>query len=382
MPNIVEIADLKRLAKRRVPKMFFDYADSGAWTESTYRANEADFAKIKLRQRVLVDMTNRSLETTMIGEKVSMPVAIAPTGLTGMQHADGEMLAAQAAEAFGVPFTLSTMSICSIEDVASVTKKPFWFQLYVMRDREFVKNLISRAKAAGCSALVLTLDLQILGQRHKDLRNGLSAPPKFTPKHIWQMATRPGWCIGMMGTQRRTFRNIAGHAKNVTDLSSLSVWTNEQFDPQLNWNDVAWIKEQWGGKLILKGILDVQDAQMAAKTGADAIIVSNHGGRQLDGAASSISMLKPIVDAVGDKIEVHMDGGIRSGQDVLKARALGAQGVFIGRPFLYGLGAMGKEGVTLALEIIRKELDITMALCGKRNIDDIDHSIIKSADFK
>ncbi|KAB0571686.1 MULTISPECIES: alpha-hydroxy acid oxidase [Brucella] len=382
MPNIVEIADLKRLAQRRVPKMFFDYADSGAWTESTYRANEADFAKIKLRQRVLVDMTNRSLETTMIGEKVAMPVALAPTGLTGMQHADGEMLAAQAAEAFGVPFTLSTMSICSIEDVASVTKKPFWFQLYVMKDREFVKNLISRAKAAGCSALVLTLDLQILGQRHKDLRNGLSAPPKFTPKHIWQMATRPGWCLGMMGTQRRTFRNIAGHAKNVTDLSSLSSWTAEQFDPQLNWNDVAWIKEQWGGKLILKGILDEEDARMAAKSGADAIIVSNHGGRQLDGAVSSISMLKPIVDAVGDKIEVHMDGGIRSGQDVLKARALGAQGVFIGRPFLYGLGAMGKEGVTLALEIIRKELDITMALCGKRNINDIDQSIIHSVDFK
>ncbi|OYR21697.1 alpha-hydroxy acid oxidase [Brucella thiophenivorans] len=382
MPNIVEIADLKRLAKRRVPKMFFDYADSGAWTESTYRANESDFSKIKLRQRVLVDMTNRSLETTMIGEKVSMPVALAPTGLTGMQHADGEMLAAQAAEAAGVPFTLSTMSICSIEDVASVTKKPFWFQLYVMKDREFVKNLISRAKAAGCSALVLTLDLQILGQRHKDLRNGLSAPPKFTPKHIWQMATRPGWCMGMMGTQRRTFRNIAGHAKNVTDLSSLSSWTAEQFDPQLSWKDVAWIKEQWGGKLILKGILDEEDALMAAKTGADAIIVSNHGGRQLDGAVSSISMLKPIVDAVGDQIEVHMDGGIRSGQDVLKARALGAQGVYIGRPFLYGLGAMGKDGVTLALEIIRKELDITMALCGKRNINDIDQSILKSADFK
>ncbi|MFD2653132.1 alpha-hydroxy acid oxidase [Brucella rhizosphaerae] len=382
MPNIVEIADLKRLAQRRVPKMFFDYADSGAWTESTYRANEADFAKIKLRQRVLVDMTNRSLETTMIGEKVAMPVALAPTGLTGMQHADGEMLAAQAAEAFGVPFTLSTMSICSIEDVASVTRKPFWFQLYVMKDREFVKNLISRAKAAGCSALVLTLDLQILGQRHKDLRNGLSAPPKFTPKHIWQMATRPGWCMGMLGTQRRTFRNIAGHAKNVADLSSLASWTAEQFDPQLNWSDVAWIKEQWGGKLILKGILDVEDAQMAAKTGADAIIVSNHGGRQLDGAVSSISMLKPIVDAVGDKIEVHMDGGVRSGQDVLKARALGAQGVFIGRPFLYGLGAMGKEGVTLALEIIRKELDITMALCGKRNINDIDQSVIHSVDFK
>lgn len=381
MPNIVEIADLKRLAQRRVPKMFFDYADSGAWTESTYRSNEDDFKKIKLRQRILVDMTNRSLETTMIGEKVSMPVALAPTGLTGMQHADGEMLAAQAAEAFGVPFTLSTMSICSIEDVASVTKKPFWFQLYVMKDRDFVKNLIGRAKAAGCSALVLTLDLQILGQRHKDIRNGLSAPPKFTPKHIWQMATRPGWCLGMMGTQRRTFRNIAGHAKNVTDLSSLSSWTAEQFDPQLNWNDVAWIKEQWGGKLILKGILDVEDAKMAAKSGADAIIVSNHGGRQLDGAPSSISMLQPIVDAVGDKIEVHVDGGIRSGQDVLKARALGAQGVYIGRPFLYGLGAMGQDGVTLALDIIRKELDITMALCGKRDINDIDNSIIHSINF-
>lgn len=381
MPNIVEIADLKRLAQRRVPKMFFDYADSGAWTESTYRSNEDDFKKIKLRQRILVDMTNRSLETTMIGEKVFMPVALAPTGLTGMQHADGEMLAAQAAEAFGVPFTLSTMSICSIEDVASVTKKPFWFQLYVMKDRDFVKNLIGRAKAAGCSALVLTLDLQILGQRHKDIRNGLSAPPKFTPKHIWQMATRPGWCLGMMGTQRRTFRNIAGHAKNVTDLSSLSSWTAEQFDPQLNWNDVAWIKEQWGGKLILKGILDVEDAKMAAKSGADAIIVSNHGGRQLDGAPSSISMLQPIVDAVGDKIEVHVDGGIRSGQDVLKARALGAQGVYIGRPFLYGLGAMGKDGVTLALDIIRKELDVTMALCGKRDINDIDKSIIHSINF-
>ncbi|MEN3396600.1 alpha-hydroxy acid oxidase [Brucella melitensis] len=381
MSNIVEIADLKRLARRRVPKMFFDYADSGAWTESTYRANEDDFKKIKLRQRVLVDMTNRSLETTMIGEKVAMPVALAPTGLTGMQHANGEMLAAQAAEAFGVPFTLSTMSICSIEDVASVTKKPFWFQLYVMPDRDFVKNLIGRAKAAGCSALVLTLDLQILGQRHKDIRNGLSAPPKFTPKHIWQMATCPAWCLGMLGTQRRTFRNIAGYAKNVTDLSSLSSWTAEQFDPQLNWSDVEWIKEQWGGKLILKGILDVEDAKMAAKSGADAIIVSNHGGRQLDGAPSSISMLQPIVEAVGDRIEVHVDGGIRSGQDVLKARALGAQGVYIGRPLLYGLGAMGNEGVTLALEIIRKEMDITMALCGKRDINEIDKSIIHSIDF-
>ncbi len=368
MGNVLTISEMKSLARRRVPKMFFDYADSGAWTESTYRANEEDFAKIKLRQRVLVDMTNRSLESTMIGEKVAMPVALSPTGLTGMQHADGEMLAARAAEKFGVPFTLSTMSICSIEDVASVTTKPFWFQLYVMRDKDFVMNLIDRAKAAKCSALVLTLDLQILGQRHKDLRNGLSAPPKFTPKHIWQMATRPGWCLKMLGTKRHTFRNIVGHAKGVGDLSSLSSWTNEQFDPQLSWKDVAWIKERWGGKLILKGILDVEDAEMAARTGADAIIVSNHGGRQLDGADSSISKLEEIVDAVGDRIEVHLDGGIRSGQDVLKALCLGAKGTYIGRPFLYGLGAMGEAGVTRTLEIIQRELDITMALCGKRDI--------------
>ncbi|PWE56917.1 L-lactate dehydrogenase [Metarhizobium album] len=379
MGKPLEIKDLKALAKRRVPKMFFDYADSGAWTESTYRANEDDFAKIKLRQRVLVDMTDRSLATSMIGQPVSMPVALSPTGLTGMQHADGEMLAAQAAEEFGVPFTLSTMSICSIEDVASVTRKPFWFQLYVMQDRDFVINLIDRAKAAKCSALVLTLDLQILGQRHKDIRNGLSAPPKFTPKHIWQMATRPGWCMKMLGTQRRTFRNIVGHAKSVTDLSSLSVWTSEQFDPRLSWNDVAWIKERWGGPLILKGILDPEDARMAVSTGADAIIVSNHGGRQLDGAMSSIGMLPRIVDAVGDKIEVHIDGGIRSGQDVLKAVALGAKGTYIGRPFLYGLGADGKRGVTTALDIIRKEMDITMALCGKRNIADVDRSILLDA---
>ena len=376
MASIVEIADLKALAKRRVPQMFFDYADSGAWTEGTYRANEEDFRRIKLRQRVLVDMTERSLESTMIGEKVSMPVALAPTGLTGMQHADGEILAAQAAEAFGVPFTLSTMSICSIEDVAAGTKKPFWFQLYVMKDRDFVMNLIDRAKAAKCSALVLTLDLQILGQRHKDLRNGLSAPPKFTPKHIWQMATRPGWCMSMLGTRRRSFGNIVGHAKNVSDLSSLSSWTAEQFDPRLSWNDVAWIKERWGGKLILKGVLDPEDAKMAAQTGADAVIVSNHGGRQLDGAPSSIEALPAIVDAVGDRIEVHLDGGIRSGQDVLKALCLGAKGTYIGRPFLYGLGAMGKQGVTLALDIIRKELDITMALCGKRNIKDVGPDLI------
>lgn len=370
MTTIVEINDLKELAQRRVPKMFFDYANSGAWTESTYRANEADFAKIKLRQRVLVDMTDRSLETTMIGQKVAMPVALAPTGLTGMQHADGEILAAQGAEEFGVPFTLSTMSICSLEDVAANTKKPFWFQLYVMRDRDFVLNLIDRAKEAGCSALVLTLDLQILGQRHKDIRNGLSAPPRFTPKHIYQMATRPRWCLGMLGTKRRTFGNIVGHAKGVGDLSSLSSWTNEQFDPQLSWKDVAWIKERWGGKLILKGILDKEDALRAIDTGADAIIVSNHGGRQLDGAPSSITALPGIADATEGKIELHLDGGIRSGQDVLKALCLGAQGTYIGRPFLYGLGAFGKQGVTMALEIIRKELDITMALCGKRTIED------------
>ncbi|ATN35186.1 alpha-hydroxy-acid oxidizing enzyme [Rhizobium sp. ACO-34A] len=376
MTNPLEIADLKALAKRRVPKLFFDYADSGSYTESTYRANESDFSKIKLRQRVLVDMSGRSLETTMIGEKVSMPVALAPTGLTGMQHADGEMLAAQAAEEFGVPFTLSTMSICSIEDVASVTKKPFWFQLYVMRDRDFVMNLIDRAKAAKCSALVLTADLQILGQRHKDLRNGLSAPPKLTPKHLYQMATRPRWCWNMLQTSRRTFRNIHGHAKGVTDLASLNAWTSEQFDPQLSWKDVEWIRERWGGKLIIKGILDAEDATLAAQTGADAIVVSNHGGRQLDGAHSSISMLPRIVDAVGDKIEIHLDSGIRSGQDVLKAVALGAKGTFIGRPFLYGLGAMGKPGVTKALEIIRKEMDTTMALCGKRRIEDIDRQIL------
>ena len=376
MSQILTIADLKARAKRRVPKMFFDYADSGAYTEGTYQANEEDFRKIKLRQRVLVDMTNRSLESTMIGETVSMPVALAPTGLTGMQHANGEMLAAQAAEEFGIPFTLSTMSICSIEDVASVTTKPFWFQLYVMQDRDFVLNLIDRAKAAKCSALVLTLDLQILGQRHKDIRNGLSAPPKFTPKHIWQMATRPMWCMQMLGTKRRTFGNIVGHAKSVTDLSSLSVWTSEQFDPQLSWKDVAWIKERWGGKLILKGILDEEDARMAVSTGADAIIVSNHGGRQLDGAPSSISMLPRIVDAVGGHVEVHLDGGVRSGQDVLKALCYGAKGTYIGRPFLYGLGAGGRSGVKQALEIIRKELDITMALCGKRDIRDIDRSIL------
>ncbi|MQB42323.1 alpha-hydroxy acid oxidase [Rhizobium sp. ICMP 5592] len=370
------IADLKQLAKRRVPKMFFQYADSGSWTESTYEANEADFRKVKLRQRVLVDMTNRSLESTMIGQKVSMPVALAPTGMTGMQHADGEMLAARAAEEFGIPFTLSTMSICSIEDVASATTKPFWFQLYVMQDRDFVMSLIDRAKAAKCSALVLTADLQILGQRHNDVRNGLSAPPKFSPKHVWQVASRPSWCWQMLQTKRHSFGNIIGHAKGVNDVKSLSNWTTGQFDQRLSWSDVAWIKDYWGGPLIIKGILDVEDAKAAVDTGADAIIISNHGGRQLDGAPSSISVLPRIVDAVGDKIEVHIDGGIRSGQDVLRAVALGAKGTYIGRPFLYGLGAMGKDGVTLALEIIRKEMDLSMAFCGKRDIKAVDRGII------
>jgi L-lactate dehydrogenase (cytochrome) len=376
MPVITTTEDLRILAQRRVPKMFYDYADSGAWTESTYRANSDDFAKIKLRQRVAVNMENRSLATTMAGQGCAMPVALAPTGLTGMQHADGEILAAKAAEKFGVPFTLSTMSICSIEDVADNTTSPFWFQVYFLRDRDFMGRLIERAKAAHCSALVLTLDLQILGQRHKDLRNGLTAPPKLTLKNILNMATKPGWCLGMLGTKRRQFGNIVGHAKSVSDMSSLSSWTAEQFDPALSWDTVQWVRDRWPGKLILKGVLDVEDAVMAAKCGADALIVSNHGGRQLDGAVSSIAALPGIVDAVGDQIEVHMDGGIRSGQDVIKAVALGARGVYIGRAFLYGLGAMGEQGVTTCLEIIRKELDITMALCGRTDIRKIDRSIL------
>lgn len=376
MKPLLEIANLKALARRRVPKLFFDYADSGAWTESTYRANEDDFAKIKLRQRVMVDMSNRSLATTLVGTPVSMPLAIAPTGLAGMQRADGEILAAQAAEAFGVPFTLSTMSICSIEDVAAATSQPFWFQLYVMRDRGFVGDLIDRAKAAGCGALVLTLDLQILGQRHKDLRNHLSTPPKLTPQHLWQMAMRPRWCLGMLGTRRHHFGNVVGHVKGVSDLSSLGAWTAEQFDPRLSWDDVEWIKNRWGGKLILKGVLDPDDARAAAATGADAIIVSNHGGRQLDGAPSSISALPRIVEAVDGRIEVHLDGGVRHGRDILRAVALGARGVYIGRPYLYGLGALGRDGVTLALDILRKELDTAMALCGKRDIHDCGHDIL------
>ena len=377
--DALTIADLKAMAQARVPKMFFDYADSGAWTEGTYRTNEADFHKIKLRQRVLVDMTDRNVATELVGEPAAIPLALAPTGLTGMQWYDGEMRAAEAAEAFGVPFTLSTMSICSIEDVASVTKRPFWFQLYVMRDRAFIEALIERAKAANCSALVLTLDLQILGQRHKDLRNGLSAPPKWTPKHAWQIGTRPFWALDMLKTKRRGFGNIVGHAKGVGDLSSLSSWTSEQFDPRLDWKDVEWVKERWGGKLILKGILDPEDARIAAESGADAIVVSNHGGRQLDGARSSISALPACVDAVGGRMEVLLDGGVRSGQDILKAVAYGAKGVLIGRPFLYGLGAGGRPGVTRALEILKKELDITMALCGRRDIRTIGPEILDTA---
>jgi L-lactate dehydrogenase (cytochrome) len=373
---ITNIEDLRVLHKKRTPKMFYDYADSGSWTESTYRANESDFQKIKFRQRVAVDMNNRTTKTTMVGQEVSMPVALAPTGLTGMQYADGEILAAQAAEKFGVPFCLSTMSICSIEDVAERTSKPFWFQLYVMKDRGFIERLIERARAAKCSALVLTLDLQILGQRHKDLKNGLTAPPKLTIANMMDMATKPRWCLGMAMTPRKTFRNIVGHATGVGDMSSLSSWTAEQFDPSLSWADVEWIKKLWGGKLIIKGILDEEDARSAANTGADALIVSNHGGRQLDGAVSSIQALPGIVNAVGKDIEVWMDGGIRSGQDVLKAWALGARGTMIGRPFLYGLGAMGGPGVTKCLEIIRNELDITMAHVGHRDIQNVNTDIL------
>jgi L-lactate dehydrogenase (cytochrome) len=376
VPVITNIEDLRVLAKKRVPRMFYDYADSGSWTESTYRANESDFQKIKLRQRVAVNMENRSTATTMIGQPVAMPVAIAPTGLTGMQHADGEILGARAAKKFGIPFTLSTMSICSIEDVAAGTDRhPFWFQLYVMKDRAFIESLIDRAKAANCSALVLTLDLQILGQRHKDLKNGLSAPPKPTLSTILNLMTKPRWGLGMLGTKRHGFGNIVGHVKGVENMGSLSEWTAKQFDPALNWGDVEWIKKRWGGKLILKGIQDVEDAKLAVNSGADALVVSNHGGRQLDGAMSSISSLPEIVAAVGNQIEVHMDGGIRSGQDALKAIALGAKGTYIGRAFLYGLGAMGEEGVTKALEIIHKELDLTMAFCGRTDIKAVDTSI-------
>ncbi|SLN24415.1 alpha-hydroxy acid oxidase [Roseisalinus antarcticus] len=383
MPVIACIDDLKRLHKRRTPKMFYDYCDSGSYTEQTYRENTSDFDRIRLRQRVAVDMSDRTTESTMIGETVAMPVALAPVGLTGMQRADGEIKAARAAERFGVPFTLSTMSICSIEDVAKFTTRPFWFQLYVMTDEEFVDNLIERARAAGCSALVLTLDLQILGQRHKDVRNGLSVRMAPTARNLVDLATKWNWGIEMLSTHRRTFRNIVGHARNVNNVSSLIQWSNENFDPKLDWDKVRRIKEKWGGKLILKGILDPEDARRALDVGADAIVVSNHGGRQQDGALSSIRMLPQIVRAVGDQIEVHFDSGIRTGQDVLKALAMGAKGTFIGRAYVHGLGAMGQPGVTKALEVIRKELDVSMALCGRRDVKTLSRDVLYvPADFE
>ncbi|MBU1307789.1 MAG: alpha-hydroxy-acid oxidizing protein [Alphaproteobacteria bacterium] len=371
MPNldkILTVAEMKGKARRAVPKMFFEYADSGSYTEGTYRANESDFNKISLRQKVAVNLEGRNLKTTMLGKTITMPVAIAPAATGGMQIADGEIKAAKAAEAFGIPFTLSTMSVCSIEDVAENTTAPFWFQLYVMRDRGFIERLIDRAKAAKCSALVLTMDLQILGQRHKDIHNGLATPPKFTPYSIFQMMQHPIWCARMLGTKRHTFRNIVGHVDGNHDLASLSAWTASQFDPTLNWADVAWVKKRFGGPVIVKGVLDREDAIAAVENGADAVIVSNHGGRQLDGAPSTIRVLPEIVDAIGKRTEVYLDSGIRSGQDVIKALAYGAKGTFIGRPMLYGLGAGGQAGVARVLEIIRKELDTTMALCGERDI--------------
>ncbi|MCC5990984.1 MAG: alpha-hydroxy-acid oxidizing protein [Rhodobacteraceae bacterium] len=371
MAVITNIEDLRRIYERRTPRMFYDYAESGSWTEQTFRENISDFRHIRLRQRVAVDMSNRSTRSQMVGQDVAMPVALAPVGLTGMQSADGEIKAARAAEAFGVPFTLSTMSICSIEDVAEHTTKPFWFQVYTLKDDDFMRRLIDRARAAQCSALVVTVDLQVLGQRHKDLKNGLSAPPKLTARSIANMMTKIPWGLEMLGTKRRFFGNIVGHAKGVSDPASLSTWTAEAFDVSLDWKRIAQFKEWWGGKLIVKGIMEPEDARRAAEIGADAIIVSNHGGRQLDGAVSSIRMLPAIMDAVGDKVEVHLDSGIRSGQDVLKALALGAKGTYIGRAFTYGLGAMGQPGVTKALEIIHKELDVSMALCGETDIRNV-----------
>ena len=378
MAEITCIEDLRRLARKRVPRMFYDYVDGGSWTEYTYRANEEDFGKIEFRQRVAVDITERSTASTMVGQPVTMPVAIAPTGLTGMQHADGEILAARAAQKFGIPFTLSTMSICPIEAVAEATgRHPFWFQLYVLRDRSFVEGLIERAGNANCSALVVTMDLQVFGQRHKDKKNGLSTPPRPTLRNLLNLASKPRWCWNMLGTRHRQFGNIVGHAKGVDNIGSLVEWTREQFDPRLSWQDIEWIKKRWGGKLIVKGIQHPEDARLAVDSGADAIVVSNHGGRQLDGASSSISTLPRIVEAVGHRVEVHMDGGIRSGQDVLKAIALGARGTYIGRAMMYGLGAMGEKGVSTALELIRNELDLSMAFCGKTDVRGVDRDILR-----
>ncbi|WP_371168271.1 alpha-hydroxy acid oxidase [Aliiroseovarius sp. 2305UL8-7] len=376
MPVITEIEDLRRIYKRRVPKMFYDYAESGSWTEQTFRENSSDFDKLYFRQRVAVDMDNRSTHTKMIGEDVAMPVALAPVGLTGMQCADGEIKAARAAEAYGVPYTLSTMSICSIEDVAENTTKPFWFQVYTLKDDDFMQRLFDRARAANCSAIVITVDLQVLGQRHKDLKNGLSAPPKLTAASVANMMTKVNWGLGMLGTKRRFFGNIVGHAQGVEDPSSLSTWTAQAFDPSLDWDRIRQFKKMWGGPMIIKGIIEPEDAIAAANVGADAIIVSNHGGRQLDGALSSIRALPAILDAVGDKVEVHLDSGIRSGQDALKAIAMGAKGTYIGRAYTYGLGALGEAGVTKALEVIHREMDVSMAFCGHTDINTVDRSIL------
>ena len=376
MPIITCIEDLRVMAQRRVPRMFYDYVDGGSWTESTYQANQADFSAIKLRQRVARNVEQRSLSARRMGIDMAMPLAIAPTGLAGMIHADGEILAARAATAAGIRYTLSTVSICSLEDIAQAIAAPFWFQLYVMRDRGFVASLIDRAKAAGCDALVLTLDLQLSGQRHKDLKNGLSIPPRLTSSSLLNILGKPRWIKGMLSTRRHHFGNIMGHVKGVDDRRQLAEWTYQQFDPRLSWDDIQWIKERWGGRLILKGILDVEDARLAADSGADALIVSNHGGRQLDGAPSSISMLPAIVEAVGERIEVWLDSGIRSGQDVIKSLALGAQGVKLGRAHLYGLGAMGEAGVAKALEIIAREMDLILALCGHTDVQHLDHDIL------
>ena len=377
MQKITSIADLQKLAKKRVPRMFYDYADSGSWTEQTYRENQTDFEKIKLRQRVAVDMSNRDTSSKMLGVQVALPTALAPCGMTGMQHADGEILSAKAAEKFNVPFTMSTLSICSIEDVAEKVTAPFWFQLYVMKDKQYSKKLIERAKKAGCSALMLTLDLQLMGQRHKDIKNGLSAPPQIKSfSTLIDLALKPSWCFNMLKTKRRSFRNVVGHVDGVSDLSSLSAWVGEAFDLRFTWDDIARIKDSWGDKLILKGILDPEDAEKAIKCGADALVVSNHGGRQLDGAPSSISMLPEIIKVVGNNASVWVDGGIRSGQDILKAIALGAEGTLIGRPYLYGLGALGEAGVTKCLQIIQKELEISMALCGQPDINKVTKNIL------
>jgi L-lactate dehydrogenase (cytochrome) len=376
MTAITNIQDLKELYHRRVPKMFYDYAESGSWTQKTFVENTSDFDELYFKQRVAIDMRDRTTATQLLGQDVAMPVALAPVGLCGMQCADGEIKAARAAEKFGVPFTLSTLSICSIEDIAEHTTKPFWFQVYTLTDDDFMQKLMDRARNAGCSAIVITLDLQLMGQRHQDIKNGLSAPPKPTLKNLINLSTKWRWGLGMLGTKRRTFRNVIGHTKGVSDPASLSSWVAEALDPSLDWDRVKKLMDMWGGKVILKGIMDVEDAKKAVELGADAIVVSNHGGRQLDSTISSIKALPAILEAVGDKIEVHLDSGIRSGQDVLKAVAMGAKGVMIGRAFVYGLGAMGEAGVSKSLEIIHKELDLTMALCGHRDIKDVDRDIL------